>query len=246
MRKIVFFLSVSQILSVTPASRFTLSYLQLRLRQSSIGFFLFFRLLLSPRVATGDHYIWRWLMLSEVMERGLKKKENTSWCFSCELESWSHVSTKRYFFHFTHIQENNDTCSVCNFSNIKVKTQYWREKTVKEEHSDFTTQEQKKKVAIAINDRLHAPVSADCILGKNSFFQFFFILQKAQFSGSEKRFSVECFWNRNIECFHGSHTVSRLLNKQQTWGCSSKQKEKWENYQLHRFPWTAAQFSPNT
>lgn len=41
------------------------------------------------------------------------------------------------------------------------------------EHSDFTTQEQKKKkVAIAINDRLQA-VSADCIsslAGKNSAF----------------------------------------------------------------------------
>lgn len=56
---------------------------------------------------------------------------------------------------------------------MKVKTQYWRAKTDKLEHSDFSTQEQKMKVAIAMNDRLHAPFSAECISslsGKNSVF----------------------------------------------------------------------------
>lgn len=46
-----------------------------------------------------------------------------------------------------------------------------RENAGKLEHSDFTTQEQKKKVAIAINERLYASVSADCtssLSGKNS------------------------------------------------------------------------------
>lgn len=82
------------------------------------------------------------------------------------------VSAKSCFsLFYTHIQENN-TSAVCTFINIKVKTEYWIEKTDKLEHSDFTTQEQKKKVAIAINDRLQA-VSADCIsslAGKNSVF----------------------------------------------------------------------------
>lgn len=80
---------------------------------------------------------------------------------------------------------------MCNFINTKVKTRYWKKKTDKLEHSDFTTQEQKKKVAIAINDRLHAPVSADCISslsGKNSVF-----CKKVQFSGMKKRFSVAFF-----------------------------------------------------
>lgn len=57
------------------------------------------------------------------------------------------------------------------------------------EHSDFTTQEQKKKVAIAINDRLQA-VSADCIsslAGKNSAFA------KSSIFRHEKKKYVEFF-----------------------------------------------------
>lgn len=52
---------------------------------------------------------------------------------------------------------------MCNFADKKIKMRHWwGDTTDKVEHSDFTAQELKKKVAVANNDRLHAPVSADC------------------------------------------------------------------------------------
>lgn len=54
---------------------------------------------------------------------------------------------------------------MCNFADKKIKMRHWGDTTDEVEHSDFTAQELKKKVAVAINDRLHAPVSADCEMG---------------------------------------------------------------------------------